>query len=303
MLTDIVLSNMGLQATLVIMSSSGLVFCILPFLIKEQPESEPQIELEPNQDSANHVPTLTEDERRGSLIYVGDLDNIGNRRSSISCNPKTTQTDENLHDANWLEQYGRLLKNPILFMFLLAFLIHGIVFYLPSMFLFKFFEEQGIEPTQTKAVMPAMAITGAVGRLMIGFFVDQPWMDALMLEMTCSTVASALSMIIAFCSGHIQLMVTSILFSTCHYTIYSTASVVLVDLFGLKLLTKTFGLLQVFLTVGLFLGQPLAGHLFDVFSSFQSIVFLISGTHLACAICLMIMKALLMKSGNPTTTE
>lgn len=163
------------------------------------------------------------------------------------------------------------------------------------MFLFEVFEEHWIDPITAKSILSIMAITSLISRIIIGVIVDRPWMDSVILQVVGFLASAGIAFAITYCSTYYQFLVACIFLACTHYCMYPTVTILLVDVFGLKLLTKTFGILNSVFVIGVFLGAPITGHLNDLFKSFSYVPYLIAGLHGAGAICMIAMKFVIMK--------
>lgn len=304
MLVDLTLSTVGTKYTFVILGLTGLIVCALAFGIQPSQESsngqedsgatleancQQDLKLE-NQDGSG----MSVEDRRGSLLYPGDLELIGRRRSSTL---STIVIDEINAKDGWTEACKVLLTNTIFVLYLFAFFMYGIVTFLPIFFLFKIVEEQGIDPFHAKSLVPVMGIASGIARLVLGFVLDQPWMDSLVLQTCCFGFGMVSALCMIFCATYLQFLLASILMAVSLYSIYPTTSIVLVDVFGMDKLTKSFGLVSITYALGMLIGSPIAGHLYDVYQTFGPILFLITGPMMGGTVCLIIMRLIIIRKG------
>lgn len=92
LLVDWILSNVGLRYTMIAMASSGLIVCGFAHII--QPSIDPNVDstdadCATDQGDQAMERNLSTDERRESLIYPGEVENIGRRRSSVAAPAQT----------------------------------------------------------------------------------------------------------------------------------------------------------------------------------------------------------------------
>lgn len=259
-LVDLLLSHVKFRTTMITISLIGLVICAISYIFPQKSgfkhgknESSDKVV----ENLADPEVVLTTEERRASLIYVGEVENIGRRRSSsTSTSQEIITAVVHEEDVSWLKASTTLMKDPAFVFYLLAFIIYGLVYFLPMMFLFKFIEENGVDPLQAKSIMPIMALASSISRLMIGYLLDQPWMDSVFLQTFCFAVSAAASFVITLCATFNHFLAASILLAIAHNCMYSFATVLLVDVFGLKLLTKTFGILSIGMALDYLLARP-----------------------------------------------
>merc|ERR1711911_30566 len=118
-------------------------------------------------------------------------------------------------------------------------------------------------------LIAVIGIANTVGRIIIGYVSDKPWLNRLFLyniALTISGIATALS---AYCVTYTTLVIYAAVFGATIGAYVGLTSVVLVDLLGLEKLTNAFGLVLVFQGIASLAGPPIAGRLRDTTNSYD----------------------------------
>uniref|UniRef100_A0A915PIC1 Major facilitator superfamily (MFS) profile domain-containing protein n=1 Tax=Setaria digitata TaxID=48799 RepID=A0A915PIC1_9BILA len=176
-----------------------------------------------------------------------------------------------------------LLKEPAMFLLCISNLFGMLGFYVPFMFLIDMAVAKGYTKGSGSLLLSVIGITNTVGRIAFGWLADRGWLSALTINNFALVGCGVLTCLCPVLPGYAGLMVYSILFGFIISAYISLTSIVLVDELGLDRLTNSFSILVVSRGIASLLGTPLAGLVYDVFSSydasfcFAGVIILLSG--------------------------
>lgn len=175
------------------------------------------------------------------------------------------------------------MRDPVFLIFTLSNFLTSIGFNIPYVYIAAQAEVLNMNKEQASYLLSIIGIANTVGRIILGYISDKPWVNRLLVYNICltscgigefySTPSSFVSINLQICfSIFISASALSVL---CYdfYTMgtYSTVfgftigayvgltSVILVDLLGLERLTNAFGILLLFQGIASLVGPPLAG--------------------------------------------
>ena len=148
----------------------------------------------------------------------------------------------------------------------------------------------GILPIIAASVTSVIAGISAIGRLSMGFISDK--IGSRLVLIACFALATLALLWLLFAKEIWMLYIFAVIFGLAYGGIVVLETVISAELFGLSSLGTILGGLMLFTTVGIALGPPLAGAIFDVTGSY-SLAFLISViiSALAVILSLILLKA------------
>ncbi|XP_071454040.1 monocarboxylate transporter 12 isoform X2 [Hetaerina americana] len=162
-----------------------------------------------------------------------------------------------------------LLSDPIFILFAFSNFCTSIGFNIPYVYVVATAEEAGIPKEQASILLAVIGVANTVGRIILGYLSDKPFVNRLWVYNICLTVCGAATFFSAFCQDFISLALYASVFGFTIGAYVGLTSVILVDLLGLAKLTNAFGLLLLFQGIASFLGPPIAGWLYDALGSYD----------------------------------
>ncbi|CAG5118616.1 unnamed protein product [Candidula unifasciata] len=157
----------------------------------------------------------------------------------------------------------RLMLSPVFALLVLSSFVTLLAFYVP----FFYFPEKGVlvgmSESSATFLLSIVGITNTIGRLLCGWLADRPWVNTLHLNNSALILAGIALLFCPLCKSEEPLAALAAIFGLCVAVYVSLRSILLVDLLGLEMLTKSFGLLILFQGVAAFIGAPIAGRLRD----------------------------------------
>ncbi|XP_076438572.1 monocarboxylate transporter 5-like [Babylonia areolata] len=160
-----------------------------------------------------------------------------------------------------------LLKSPMFSLLVVASVLTLLAFFIPFFYITKKAENIGMHDDEAVFLLSIIGITNTIGRVISGWIADRPWTNVLHLNNGALVVAGVGTILVAFCQTFSMLCVYAATFGFCVAVFVSLRSILLVDLLGIELLTKSFGILILFQGIATMVGAPLAGHLLDTTGS------------------------------------
>lgn len=173
-----------------------------------------------------------------------------------------------------------LLKDPIFILFTVSNFCTSIGFNIPYVYLVAQAEERGISTNRASLLLAVIGIANLVGRIVLGYVSDKPWINRLMVYNVCLTICGLATIFSAFCYDFYSFVIYASVYGFTIGAYVGLTSVILVDLLGLDRLTNAFGLLLLFQGIASFLGPPIAGWLYDAVQSYNP-GFYVSGIAIA----------------------
>uniref|UniRef100_A0A7G3ARK1 Putative monocarboxylate transporter n=1 Tax=Lutzomyia longipalpis TaxID=7200 RepID=A0A7G3ARK1_LUTLO len=173
-----------------------------------------------------------------------------------------------------------IMHDAVFILFAVSNFCTSIGFYVPYVFLAAQGEEQGLSTEETSYLLATIGIANTIGRIILGYLSDKPWVNRLGVYNTCLTICGIATALSIFCLDFTSLMVYSVVFGFTIGAYVGLTSVILVDLLGLDKLTNAFGLLLLFQGIASLVGPPLAGWLYDVTKTYTP-AFLMAGITIA----------------------
>ncbi|KHJ92325.1 hypothetical protein OESDEN_07785 [Oesophagostomum dentatum] len=185
-----------------------------------------------------------------------------------------------------------LLKDSVMMLLCISNLLGMMGFYIPFVFLKDLAHSHGIEPADSRYLVPIIGVTNTVGRVFFGWLADRGYVSALAINnfslLACGVLTLAAPLLPTF---PLQVAYAA-LFGFIISAYICLTSIVLSDLLGLEKLTNSFGLLVVARGIASLAGSPFAGLVYDITQSysaafyFAGFVIVVSGL-ISCAIPLI----------------
>ncbi|XP_067143093.1 monocarboxylate transporter 12-like [Centruroides vittatus] len=163
-----------------------------------------------------------------------------------------------------------LMKNIIFLMFGFSNFFTNIGFNVPYVYSKDRALETGIAGNEDASfLLSIIGIANTLGRVLLGYLSDKPWVNRLWLYNSCLTICGLSTSLSFLCTDYKSMAVYSIVFGATAGAYVSLTSVILVDLLGLDKLTNAFGLLLVFEGIACLVGPPITGWLYDWTGSYD----------------------------------
>ncbi|XP_049880242.1 monocarboxylate transporter 12-B [Pectinophora gossypiella] len=159
-----------------------------------------------------------------------------------------------------------LLVDPIFILFSISNFLTSIGFYIPYVYTVPMSEALQIE--NPEYLISIIGVSNLVGRIVLGFISDKPWVNRLLAYNLCLTIAGISTALSMACWEFWGLAMYATTFGFTIGAYVGLTSVVLVDLLGLERLTNAFGLLLLFQGIASLIGPPFAGWLYDALHSY-----------------------------------
>ncbi|KAG6457555.1 hypothetical protein O3G_MSEX010382 [Manduca sexta] len=169
-----------------------------------------------------------------------------------------------------------LLVDPIFILFAVSNFLTSIGFYIPYVYTVPMSEKLGIE--NPPYLISIIGAANLVGRIILGYISDKPWVNRLLAYNLCLTIAGISTAMAMFCWEFWGLAMYATTFGFTIGAYVGLTSVVLVDLLGLERLTNAFGLLLLFQGIASLIGPPFAGLLYDALQSYAPGFYVAGGT-------------------------
>ncbi|XP_076754397.1 monocarboxylate transporter 5-like [Xylocopa sonorina] len=162
-----------------------------------------------------------------------------------------------------------VFKDPVFILFTFSNFCTSIGFYVPYIYIIPQAEERGINKTDASYLLGVIGIANTVGRIILGYVSDKPWVNRLLIYNLCLTICGISTILSTFCTTFTLFIIYASTFGFTSGAYVGLTSVILVDLLGLNRLTNAFGHLLLFQGFASFLGSPIAGWLYDVLQSYN----------------------------------
>ncbi|KAG5900722.1 hypothetical protein JTB14_038240 [Gonioctena quinquepunctata] len=151
-----------------------------------------------------------------------------------------------------------LFKDVIFIIFSLSNLLTSIGFNIPYVYMVSKANDMGMKD-KGSTLISIIGAANTVGRIVLGYVSDMPWINRLHIYNWCLTICGAATFLSAFLESFYPLAVYSAVFGCTAGAYVGLTSVILVDLLGLDKLTNAFGLLLLFQGIASLIGPPLGG--------------------------------------------
>ena len=224
------------------------------------------------------------------ILWKWSLSNFRTKvEDSSSCLKEcTTITKSAQNCSSWMSKpifllfsmsmWTRLHKNELFYQdLLISDAIFGTLgLYLPHCYLPDLAtsaEQSPITNQEASVLISCINVGNMIGRIVIGAVVDLPWFDVFFVyNITAATTAVCMACFLAM-NEFWGFAITSTIYGLSMSCYSSQASVVLAQVFGIKSLSSTFGLLSFFKGISTLISLPLAGFLSELIGT-KSAIFL-----------------------------
>ncbi|XP_045785637.1 monocarboxylate transporter 13 [Maniola jurtina] len=192
-----------------------------------------------------------------------------------------------------------LLVDPIFILFSVSNFLTSIGFYIPYVYTVPMSEKQGIE--NSPYLISIIGASNLVGRIVLGYISDKPWVNRLLAYNVCLTIAGISTAMAMVCWEFWGLAIYATTFGFTIGAYVGLTSVVLVDLLGIERLTNAFGLLLLFQGIASLIGPPFAGWLYDTLHSYAPGFYVAGGTISVSGLILFFIPMLQRRMNNRET--
>ncbi|CAH2240594.1 jg21068 [Pararge aegeria aegeria] len=246
--------------------------------------------------------------QRPDVLYTGSMTSLAKFRST---SPERVQISikkkEREQKCGWLPCSEEskaalsemldvsLLVDPIFILFSLSNFLTSIGFYIPYVYTVPMSEKLGIE--NSPYLISIIGASNLVGRIVLGYISDKPWVDRLLAYNVCLTIAGISTAMAMVCWEFWGLALYATAFGFTIGAYVGLTSVVLVDLLGIERLTNAFGLLLLFQGIASLIGPPFAGWLYDTLHSYAPGFYVAGGTISVSGLILFFIP-MLQRRGN-----
>jgi len=181
------------------------------------------------------------------------------RTGCCSCVPESVR---NIMDFS-------LMKDPVFLLLGLGNVFGMLGFYVPYIYIIDAAKIKGISETDAPFLISIIGIINTVGRLVVGWLSDFPFVDSLFVTNVCILVSGAAVFAVPLCFNYIGFCAVAAIFGLFSSAYIALTSIVLVDLLGIAQLTNAFGLLCFLRGIAAIAGPPIAGSIFDYTQSYD----------------------------------
>ncbi|KAL7745525.1 hypothetical protein ACLKA6_015516 [Drosophila palustris] len=179
----------------------------------------------------------------------------------ITCSKETRDTFAEMMNFS-------LLKDIIFVIFSVSNFCTSIGFNLPYLYMAAQAKTLGISKTEASYLIASIGVANTVGRIILGYIADKPWVNRLLVYNVCLTACGIATAMVPLCTDFNSLMLYCAVFGFTIGAYVGLTSVILVDLLGLEKLTNAFGLLLLFQGIASFIGAPIGGWMYDLTDSY-----------------------------------
>ena len=176
------------------------------------------------------------------------------------------------------------LANPLYLLVCISNILGFLALYVPYVYLPNMMHSKGIPPSNASFVISLIGISNTLGRIIVGAFVDLPWVSSMVVTNLSLSFSGVCVIIFPFCHSYVSFIIVALLLGLFVSAYVSLTSIVLVDLLGIDCLTSTFGLLVLFRGVASILGPPLAGVVYDATQEFNASFYMAGAFFIAAGV-------------------
>jgi len=162
-----------------------------------------------------------------------------------------------------------LMKDPVFLLLGLGNVFGMLGFYVPYIYIIDAAKIKGISDTDAPFLISIIGIINTVGRLVVGWLSDFPFVDSLFVTNVCILVSGAAVFAVPLCVDYIGFCAVAAVFGLFSSAYIALTSIVLVDLLGIAQLTNAFGLLCFLRGIAAIAGPPIAGSIYDYTQSYD----------------------------------
>lgn len=127
---------------------------------------------------------------------------------------------------------------------------------------------KGLSSAQAATLISIVGVTNIFGRILSGIITDMFRIRSSVTYTVALFTASLVNFLMPWCEGFVSLAVCGSIFGLCMATAVSMRTIVLADHLGIEKLTQSFGMVALFQGVAFMTNAPIAGYLYDTFSSY-----------------------------------
>ena len=149
--------------------------------------------------------------------------------------------------------------------------------YVPYVYLPNMTHQRGISSESAAFIISLIGVSNTIGRVIIGAFVDLPWVSSLVVTNISLIMSGVCLFIFPFCYDYTSFSMVALMLGLFVSAFISLTSIVLVDLLGLDSLTSSFGMLVLCRGIASILGPPLAGLVFDWSQDYNASFYMAGG--------------------------
>ena len=149
--------------------------------------------------------------------------------------------------------------------------------YVPYVYLPNMTHQRGISSESAAFIISLIGVSNTIGRVIIGAFVDLPWVSSLVVTNISLIMSGVCLFIFPFCYDYTSFSMVALMLGLFVSAFISLTSIVLVDLLGLDSLTSSFGMLVLCRGIASILGPPLAGLVFDWSQDYSASFYMAGG--------------------------
>ncbi|XP_055371140.1 monocarboxylate transporter 14 [Condylostylus longicornis] len=200
--------------------------------------------------------------RRSKPAILADEEKVEHLLGCAACSQETRDTFKEMMDFS-------LFRDIIFILFVLSNFCTSIGFNIPYVYLAAQAEFLNLSSEQGSYLISIIGIANTVGRIILGYISDKPWVNRLLVYNICLTICGLATTFSVFCVTFNTLAFYASVFGFTIGAYVGLTSVILVDLLGLDKLTNAFGLLLLFQGIASLVGPPFAGWLYDITESYN----------------------------------
>ncbi|XP_026756922.1 monocarboxylate transporter 12 [Galleria mellonella] len=247
--------------------------------------------------------------QRPDVLYQGSMNSLAKFRAASPERILPREPKEEIEDkCGWLPCSAEskaalsemldlsLLIDPIFVLFSLSNFLTSIGFYIPYVYIVPMSDKMKV--TNPAYLISIIGASNLVGRIILGYISDKPWVNRLLAYNICLTIAGISTALAMACWEFWGLAVYATVFGFTIGAYVGLTSVVLVDLLGLEKLTNAFGLLLLFQGIASLIGPPLAGWLYDALNSYAPGFYVAGGTISLSGLILFFIPVLEKRNNN-----
>lgn len=202
--------------------------------------------------------------RYGSLkhsIQVESNQEVEKICGCVTCSKETHDTFSEMMNFS-------LFKDLVFIIFTFSNFCTSIGFNMPYVYIAAQAETLGLDKQQSSYLLATIGIANTVGRIVLGYISDKPWVNRLLIYNLCLTFCGIATALCIFCTDFYSLAAYASVFGFTIGAYVGLTSVILVDLLGLDKLTNAFGLLLLFQGLASLVGPPIGGFFYDITGSY-----------------------------------
>ncbi|XP_045201133.2 monocarboxylate transporter 13-like isoform X2 [Mercenaria mercenaria] len=187
-----------------------------------------------------------------------------------------------------------ILRQNEMILFYCAQILFFLGFYFPFIGIPGMAIQCGIGGSKAVWIISTIGICTVIGRIVLGYVSDRPFMNSLFLYKVALLVAGISTTLVPLLSSYAALLLYAAAFGVSTAVLLSQTTVVLVEIIGMERMSDAMGLNNMFSGFGALLGPPTLGMLYDQTKSY-TFPFITSGLSMAMGGILLFLMALCMK--------